>query len=640
MTSRQACFMALGFLGSASLLAAQPPATIDFRASGARVHSSIEEGPLTPPSDHSAAEIVIDFLAARHATRTLSSLALESEVKRGGLIHLRFQQIVGGLVVYGTYVKATVNEQGELIHLIENLDTPPVDALPPALVAPEGALTAALDRSHPGRGIPSIVGSEGESTLFDADGGFFFRQPRVTRVAVPLRGAGMEEGYVVETWEADSNLLHYTLVGRTGRILRVEPRTSFDSYNVFIENPEAFPQTIVPGPGSGSTESPTGWLFAGDHSSIEIAGNNAHAYLDTDANNSPDSGGATISSGDFVSVASLASEPDVVNNQEVAVQNLFYLCNTIHDELYRHGFAETEGNFQQDNFGLGGAGGDPVLCEAQDGSSVNNANFATPSDGTSGRLQMFLWNLSTPRRDGALDADIVWHEYGHGLTWRMIGGMSGPIAGAVGEGMGDALAILIHENDVLAEYAFNNPAGIRSAPYTGYPRTYGDFTGTNVHFDGEIYAAIVWDLWQRFQAEGLSRDLLLDYLIEGMRFTPAGPAFEDMRDGILQAVSNRALGHECLVWGAFSEFGVGTDATSIVSKGGPSGGGVVKITEDFSANCGNNCRVIRLGEDSCEASCACANGTHLVCGATNGEGCAANSEQGWIQCGNAPKKFC
>jgi extracellular elastinolytic metalloproteinase len=31
------------------------------------------------------------------------------------------------------------------------------------------------------------------------------------------------------------------------------------------------------------------------------------------------------------------------------------------------------------------------------------------------------------RRDGDLDSDIVWHEYGHGLTWRMIGRMEGPL---------------------------------------------------------------------------------------------------------------------------------------------------------------------------------------------------------------------
>ena len=40
--------------------------------------------------------------------------------------------------------------------------------------------------------------------------------------------------------------------------------------------------------------------------------------------------------------------------------------------------------------------------------------------------------------DGSLDSDIVFHEYGHGLTWRMIGGMSGPLAGAIGEGAATA----------------------------------------------------------------------------------------------------------------------------------------------------------------------------------------------------------
>src|SRR5262249_57413819 len=44
------------------------------------------------------------------------------------------------------------------------------------------------------------------------------------------------------------------------------------------------------------------------------------------------------------------------------------------------------------------------------------------------------------QRDGDLDTDIVFHEYGHGLTSRMIGGMSGPIAGPGREGGGDGLA--------------------------------------------------------------------------------------------------------------------------------------------------------------------------------------------------------
>ncbi len=44
--------------------------------------------------------------------------------------------------------------------------------------------------------------------------------------------------------------------------------------------------------------------------------------------------------------------------------------------------------------------------------------------------------------DASLDSDVVYHEVCHGLTWRMIGRMSGPLAGAIGEGMSDGCALL------------------------------------------------------------------------------------------------------------------------------------------------------------------------------------------------------
>src|SRR5262249_35837717 len=43
-----------------------------------------------------------------------------------------------------------------------------------------------------------------------------------------------------------------------------------------------------------------------------------------------------------------------------------------------------------------GLGGDPVNAEAQDGSGLDNANFATPNEGQSPRMQMFLWSGTTP----------------------------------------------------------------------------------------------------------------------------------------------------------------------------------------------------------------------------------------------------
>ena len=381
------------------------------------------------------------------------------------------------------------------------------------------------------------------------------------------------------TWSAADNLLYHTLVGSGGQILNNELRTNTDSYNVFPDHPGNSSQTIAAGPGAANTESPIGWL-TGAQNTANIAGNNVNAYLDTDANNAPDAG-ISAAGVDFLTVANLGAEPETNQNKEVAVQSLFYFNNILHDKLYQHGFIEATGNFQEDNFGNGGNGSDSVNAEAQDGSGTNNANFSTPSDGSNPRMQMYVWTQTSPKRDGDVDSDIIYHEYGHGLTWRMIGSMSGPMSGAIGEGMSDGLSVLFNGGnaggDVVGEYSYANVNGIRSAAYTDYPRTYGDMTGSSVHFDGEIYGAIVWKLRELFSG---STDPLWDYVVGGMNFTPSKPSFEDMRDGILAASLNSI--DDCLIWEAFAHYGVGVGASGSVKGGGPFGGGKVNINESFS----------------------------------------------------------
>ena len=74
---------------------------------------------------------------------------------------------------------------------------------------------------------------------------------------------------------------------------------------------------------------------------------------------------------------------------------LFFYNNVLHDYLYSIGFTESTWNFQQDNFGKGGAGNDAVSTQVQDGSGTNNANFSTPADGSRPRMQMFLFTDAT-----------------------------------------------------------------------------------------------------------------------------------------------------------------------------------------------------------------------------------------------------
>ncbi len=142
--------------------------------------------------------------------------------------------------------------------------------------------------------------------------------------------------------------------------------------------------------------SPQGWHSNGTSSWTFTRGNNVHAYQDRNgtnltSNDEPD-GGATL---EFDFPFNQADEPDTYT--DAATVNLFFWCNYVHDVFYKYGFNEASGNFQSNNFGNGGFAGDHVIAEAQDdalGASRNNANFSTPNDGSNGRMQMFLWDVS------------------------------------------------------------------------------------------------------------------------------------------------------------------------------------------------------------------------------------------------------
>lgn len=688
----------------------------------AQIHSADERGALSLPSTDSPVAVVAQFLASHgHDAATVRSIA---DLTPGrdriagqsagafspsddGLTHIRVDQRVNGLVVYGSYIKAAINGQGQLVHLIENLAPVPA-RITPATIDEDHALRAALGRVHPGVAAPRPESRREGTVLFTRDA-FFYAPPAVTRVLVSMPDGSLAEGFLVETWTKRKNLLNHTLVGGDGEVLNVELRTNNDQYFVYIEDPgKEAAQTLVSGPvpvsPPGTNPSPNGWLLSGTHTTINITGNNVHAYLDAQPNNRPDTGGTNVTNGLFTSVHSRTTAPSTTQNRNVAIQNLFYLNNRIHDVLYAAGFNEAELNFQENNFSRGGAGSDSVNAEGQDGGGTDNANFSTPGDGQNPRMQMYLWTgkpshqvvvgasiyaaagaafgpaltttgrtgvlavtspadgctaisttltgliavidrgtcaftvkvknaqlkgatgvivannagdsvismggtdstitipsvfvgqtdgasikaaagtsstirVTTPtplQRDGDLDADIVFHEYGHGLTWRMIGSMSGPMSGAIGEGMSDVLALILDGDDRMGEYSSSDPLGIRSAPYTNFPRTYGSVTGSEVHFDGEIYGAIGWRLHELYLAGGLTDTDLLRDVVQGMTFTPAAPNFQQMRDGILAATAT----NDCKVWTAFAQYGVGSGATSSIS------GGVITVNESFTIPAG------------------------------------------------------
>ncbi|MEO6325825.1 MAG: M36 family metallopeptidase [Thermoanaerobaculia bacterium] len=298
-----------------------------------------------------------------------------------------------------------------------------------------------------------------------------------------------------------------------------------------------------------------------------------------------------------------------------AITQLFYITNWYHDQLFKLGFDEAAGNFQQTNFSGMGLGNDRVNADAQDNSGTNNANFATPPDGTSGRMQMFRFTGPTIDRDGGLDAEIVMHELSHGTSNRLVGnaaGLNWDPARGMGEGWSDfyALSLLNNTNadNPDARYASgayatykllglldNYVYGIRRFPYssdiTVNPMTWADvddvtydlsggiastplpnFTAggaMEVHNSGEIWALTLWDVRSRVIADPAGANgvvptgnsTMLQLVTDGLKMTPINPNFTDARDAILGAdCATNACANESSIWNGFAHRGLGYGA--------------------------------------------------------------------------------
>lgn len=241
-----------------------------------------------------------------------------------------------------------------------------------------------------------------------------------------LRPAYFVELYAGRRGDGDTGAFRYIVSAQDGRVLDrrdLTQRESFE-YRVYADvdgnhrpwvgphddfqpHPTGLPDgskpAFVPNPPlismEGFNTNPAGqadpWLEAG---ATETRGNNADAYADDDDPDGFSAGDlrATVtSSRTFDHLYDATIDPAADPEQIMAsVTQLFYVVNWMHDSWYDSGFDEAAGNAQQDNFGRGGADGDALRAEAQDGHALgqrNNANMSTPSDGMAPRMQMYAW---------------------------------------------------------------------------------------------------------------------------------------------------------------------------------------------------------------------------------------------------------
>lgn len=104
------------------------------------------------------------------------------------------------------------------------------------------------------------------------------------------------------------------------------------------------------------------------------SGNNAISYK------ADQTTGTTLESStglNFAYVQDPTTDPTTAVNVDAAVTNAFYVVNTIHDISYLYGFTEAAFNFQDNNFGKGGAAADRISISVQDSLATDNSAFTT-----------------------------------------------------------------------------------------------------------------------------------------------------------------------------------------------------------------------------------------------------------------------
>jgi len=251
------------------------------------------------------------------------------------------------------------------------------------------------------------------------------------------------------------------------------------------------------------------------------------------------------------------------------------------------------------------------------GGGTNNANWNSTGidgepDSTPPRTQMYVFTGPNPDRDGAFEADIVYHEFSHGLSIRLHQGRLNAAnqEGGMGEGWSDFFALCLNAqsgDDFNAVYAAGAYAtlqlggtfannyyfGIRRFPYstdmTKNPLTYADLdpaqnayppgipqssvignTANEVHNVGELWCMTLLEC-----REYLSRSMgfaanaeMMQLAVDGMKLAVASDlSFVNERDALIQAdMVNNGGANFTPLWRAFAKRGLGGGAVSASSN--------------------------------------------------------------------------
>lgn len=617
---------------------------------------------LTKASKQSREKIVRDFLGANAemyglTQREVAQLRKISDYTNpaGNLSWVELRQEINGLPVFQGEVRAALTSDGELVGTVSRL-APALSSVETSLPGPPelkvNRITAAQAVSKAAESIGITVNPDDlliKETSDDGNVVIFEPGPFADVIKVELQYFPLEPGVITEAWSMvlwQEVPAYYVIVDAEegGDLLWrkniTNDQTQTATYSFYNDDSPAplSPSNATPGSGiQGPPILPTtltliselpafndlGWITDGVNTTT---GNNVDAGLDILFPNGIDPGGRPVGSPFRVfnfpynpppGIPAPGDAPTGVDFRNGIVTDLFFWSNRYHDILYQLGFTEPARNFQLNNFGRGGLGNDFVRAEAQDSSSINNASFATPPDGSLPRMQMFIFTGPTPDRDGDLDHDIVIHELTHGTSNRLhanASGLTSTVSIGMGEGWSDfyARAILsTADEDINGIYPAGSYAtfqhgpigtnnyyyGIRRFPYAlkttvgangkahnpltfadtdpaqlnttdgAFPESPMNFSGngaTEVHNLGEIWAMALLEVRARLInslgfATGNQRAMQI--VTDGMKLDPLNPNMLQGRDAILAAdCAGFAGADELQIWEGFASRGMGFSA--------------------------------------------------------------------------------
>ncbi len=650
---------------------------------------------LTSPTLGSRADALLDYISKEReifrinhsdASRLLKTSDYTNP--NGDLSFVHFEQHLNGIPVFQAELKAGFSRRNEIISVVNGI-VPGLDERDLSHAFGSENEVAEKAYEYVGQTAGNGRSNSSQQVYFPIDAG-------LARPAWRFQiSAGSGEYFVVVDAEMGTLLWRKSLT---------EFQTQSATYNVYGNQQSLLRTADSPTPGTPGCASPTcaepsmvarqtftlignegpysfnnlGWIPDGENRTI---GNNVEAGIDRDSTQGIDPNGWAFGDPARIFVYEYNPSPGTpppgesptptppqpyppTAFQQGSITNAFYTVNRWHDETYRLGFNEQARNYQTDNFGRGGVGGDSIVVEVQEGIGTNGANFSTPADGGRPRLQLFVWTGTSPARDGALDNQVIVHEVTHGLSGRLIGnatGLASNMARSMGEGWSDFFAVaMLSEptDDNCGVYPVGNysvrgivgspdstayhglrrfpisrrgctgPNGLPHNPLTfayvnatcntligtstsspppnsAYPRgPLGSTTCDQTWNAGEVWASAMWEMrGQLIDRHGASEGnrRALQYTVDGMKLSPLNPTMLQARDAIVVAAQASNPQDFCPVFRGFAIRGFGQTA-SIQNAGSGSNNTVVTESFQVPASCQTKARADFDGDGRSDVS--------------------------------------